>query len=650
MDKKKRRQRILIPLLLGVVTLAAYWQPGDHQFVTYDDHEYVVENEVVRAGLTAPGIEWAFTPGHTGNWHPLTWMSIMLDCQLYGMNMTGHYYTSVGLHILSAILLFLAMHLMSGAVWESAFVAALFAIHPLHVESVAWASERKDVLSGFFWMLALVAYAFYAARPGLLRYVWVALSLALGLLSKPMLVTLPFVLLMLDFWPLRRVQLGAPLPSRKGKGQDRSAHREPAKAPPLRLAAEKGPLFLLVIASSIITLYVQQRAEASWETLPLTDRLANAAVSYGSYIGKTLWPAGLAVFYPHPVGSLPAASIIAASLFVLIASAFAVRQLRARPYLAVGWFWYVGTLIPVIGLIQVGAQSMADRYSYIPLIGLFMVIAWGVSGLASRARVPGRTIGGVAAGLVVACAFLTREQVGYWKNTITLFDHAISVTPNNYVAHSSLAVGLAEAGRVPEAIAHLTESLRIKPDNAEAENNLGSLLARQGRIDEGIAHYREAVRIRPDYATARFNLAFYLTGKGNTAEAMTQYAEALRIKPDYADARLNLGNLYAARGKMDEARAQYAELVRINPYYGKGLYVMGYYLAVDGKYAEAAGYYLRALQVNPDDGLVHFYLGSALEHLARTRKAMTHYEAALRINPSDANARSALQRLRGTTR
>lgn len=646
MITNRLNQLLLLCLLLGVATLAAYWQPGDHEFITYDDHEYVTENEVVQAGLTQEGFTWAFTTGHTGNWHPLTWLSIMVDCDLYGLNRTGHYYTNVTLHILSTIILFLALYRMSAGLWQSAFVAALFALHPIHVESVAWAAERKDVLSGFFWMITMWAYAFYVERPRFVRYVWVLLAFALGLMAKPMLVTLPFALLLLDYWPLNRVQLGemssAP---KKGKGQGRPYLRE-VKLKPLRLIREKVPLFIIVVASSLITLYVQQRAEASWETLPLSGRLANAAVAYAAYIGKMLWPSSLAVFYPHPLGSLPLAAVAGATVLVLGVSAFAVWARRKYPYLSVGWFWYVGTLVPVIGLVQVGAQSMADRYSYIPLVGLFIIIAWGATELITRRKSQGRLIATLAGVVVLVFIVLTRQQVGFWKNSITLFDHAIEVTTDNYVAHSSIAVGLARVGRIPEAIKHVTEGLRIKPDNAEAENNLGGLLARQGKIDEAIEHYRDAVRIRPDYATARFNLGFYLSEKRNIPEAIVHYNEALQIRPDYADARLNLGNILVAQGKMPEAMAQYSELVQRNPYYDKGLYVMGFYRASEGKFDEAIGYYRKALQINPNYAEVHYYLGVALEARGRTQEAIPHYSAALQINPNYTSARVALENAR----
>jgi tetratricopeptide (TPR) repeat protein len=645
MDRNRLKQNLLISFLLVAVTFVAYWQPGDHEFITYDDHEYVTENEVVQAGLTSEGVKWAFTTGHTGNWHPLTWLSIMVDCQLYGLNRTGHYYSNLILHVLSTIILFFALKKMSATVWQSAFIAAVFALHPLHVESVAWAAERKDVLSGFFWMLTMLAYAFYVERRGVIRYVWVLIAFALGLLAKPMLVTLPFVLLLLDYWPLNRVRWGESAVPKKTKGQTRQAQKD-TRLTPLRLVREKIPLFALVVASSLITLYIQQRAEASWETLPLTARLANAVVSYMAYIGKTIWPAGLAVFYPHPLGSLPLAEVFGAAVLVIAVSTAAIWQIRARPYIAVGWFWYLGTLVPVIGLVQVGAQSMADRYSYIPLIGLFIAIAWGVTDFAGRRQLSTKAVGGIALALIVAFVILTRQQVSYWKNSITLFEHAIEVTPNNYVAHSSIAVGLTRVGRVNDAIAHVTESLRIKPDNAEAHNNLGGMLARQGKIDEAIQHYRDAVRIKPDYATARYNLGYYVSQRGNYSEGIEQYREALRIKPDYGDARLNLGNLLAAQGKFVEARAEWHELTRLNPYYEKGWYVLGFYYAAEGKLDSAIQYYTRAVQANPNFPEVRYFLGNALATRGRTQEAMMHYSEALRIKPDYAEARAALEQLR----
>jgi tetratricopeptide (TPR) repeat protein len=640
-----RRKNLLITLLLIIATLVAYWQSGDHEFITYDDHEYVTENEVVQAGLTSEGVKWAFTTGHTGNWHPLTWLSIMVDCQLYGLDRTGHYYSNLILHILSTIILFFALKEMTATIWQSAFVAALFALHPLHVESVAWAAERKDVLSGLFWTLTMLAYAFYVERRSVMRYVWVLLAFALGLLAKPMLVTLPLVLLLLDYWPLNRLQRTEEIVTKKAKGHGHHDQKQ-GKLTPLRLVWEKIPLFALVAASSIITLYIQQRAEASWETLPLPSRVANALVSYVAYIGKMFWPAGLAVFYPHPLSSLPLPEVIGAAVFLAAVSALAIWQWRSRRYIAVGWFWYLGTLVPVIGLVQVGAQSMADRYSYIPLIGLFIIVVWGVKELAEKKQLAGKVVGAFALIVTIALVILTRQQVSYWKNSITLFEHAIAVTPNNYVAHSSIAVGLTRVGRVDDAIAHVTESLRIKPDNAEAHNNLGGMLARQGKFNEAIQHYREAVRIKPDYATARYNLGYYVSQLGNFAEGIEQYREALKIKPDYGDARLNLGHLLAAQGKFAEARTEWHELTRLNPYYDKGWYVLGYYFAAEGKLDSAIQYYTRSVQANPNFPEVRYFLGQALAARGRTQEAIVQYSEALRIRPNYTEARTALDQLR----
>jgi tetratricopeptide (TPR) repeat protein len=631
---EERQRLVLCAALIAAVTVFAFWPPTNMEFVTYDDHEYVTENPIVQAGLTSDGVRWAFTTDHTGNWHPLTWLSIMLDCQLFGLNRTGHYATSLALHTLSALILFAAFYRMTGAVWQSFVIAILFAIHPLRVESVAWAAERKDVLSGFFWMLTIFAYSFYVRRRNLVRYIAVAAMFALGLLAKPMLVTMPFVLLLLDFWPLKRIQL-APA------GQV----KEPRNIHWRRAVIEKLPLLAMVAGSIMITLIVQRRATATWEGVSLGLRIANACVSYLMYIVKVVWPSGLAVFYPHPLQAISPVLVAVAIIVLGIISFFSLRWMRQRPFFIVGWLWYLGTLVPVIGIVQVGAQAMADRYSYLPLVGIFAIVAWGGGILLERVRISRSAVVGGITALTAVLVFITRQQVSYWQNSITLFEHAIEVTDRNYVAESSLAVGLERAGRRQEAIQHAKQAIAIKPDYAEAQNNLGSMLAHSGNLTEAISYYRDAVRSRPDYATAHFNLGFYLYQLGNVQEAVQHYEEAVRIQPSYADARLNLGNAYMALGRRDDGMQQYYEIVRWNPRYEKALYVIGFYLAADGKHAEAVEYYRRAIAVKPDYAEVHYYLGQSLVALGRAQEAIQHYNAALSIRGIYPEARAALNRI-----
>jgi hypothetical protein len=450
--------------VLTLSTLAVYWQVQGHAFVTYDDYQYVVENPHVRHGLTLRGIAWAFTTGYASNWHPLTWLSHMLDCTLYGLNPMGHHVNSLLLHLANTLLLFWVLRRMTTALWRSAFVAALFALHPLHVESVAWVAERKDLLSTLFWMMTMGAYALYVERPGLGRYLFTLLLFALGLMAKPMLVTLPFVLLLLDYWPLGR------------------RHH-----PPLRLIREKLPFFALTAISSMITFSVQKSWGAVIFTLPLKDRIANALVSYVTYIAKTIWPANLACFYPHPLDTLPLWQVGGSLLLLVSISVFVIRARQRCPYLPVGWFWYLGTLVPVIGLVQVGAQAMADRYTYVPLIGLFLITAWTAAEVGSKGSALRMSLW--VGMLIPFLAVGSWLQAQSWQTSVTLFEHTLTVTRNNLIAHNNLG---------------------NNPNHATSHNNLGSVFMQQGRLQEAIAHLSKAVQIDPEMQEARYNLRIAL--------------------------------------------------------------------------------------------------------------------------------------------
>ena len=446
------RREGVVCLFLVIGILAVYWQVGNHEFVNYDDKDYITENQHVQAGLTLKSIAWAFTSTYASNWHPLTWLSHMLDCEIYGLNPRGHHFTNVFFHILNSILLFLIFKRMTGAFWKSAFVAALFAIHPLHVESVAWAAERKDVLSTFFCMLTMGAYILYVENQGIKKYLLTVLLFTLGLMAKPMLITLPFVLLLLDYWPLGRFN---------------------KRSPALQLIWEKIPLFVLTAVSSIVTFLVQQKAMSSLEVFPITARIFNALVSYLSYIVKMIWPFHLAIFYPYP-GMPPVWQIAGACLLLVFISCIAIRTVRRYPYFAVGWLWYLGTLVPVIGLVQVGLQSMADRYTYIPLTGIFIIIAWGIPDLIAKWRYKKIGLFITTTTLISILMICTWSQVGCWRNSITLFSHAINVTENNSVAHNNLGSAFADQGKASETIKHYAEALRIDPMYADAHYNLGN--------------------------------------------------------------------------------------------------------------------------------------------------------------------------------
>jgi len=530
-----------ISLALIAITLIVYAPVRHYGFLTWDDTLYVTENPDVLRGLTWHGVGWAFTTGYAWNWHPLTLLSHMLDVEFYGLDAGMHHLTNVLLHVANTLLLFGLLHRMTGLVARSAFVAALFGVHPLHVESVAWVAERKDVLSTFFWMLTLWGYALYVRRPSGGRYAAVLFLFALGLAAKPMLVTLPFVLLLLDVWPLGRATAGR------------------------RLVWEKLPLLALATAASVVTFLVQQRGGTvtDIESLPLGLRLQNVLVSYAAYVGMTLWPARLAAFYPYPA-SFPAWQVVGA-FGLLVATSLLAWVVRRHGYLPVGWLWYLGTLVPVIGFVQVGNQALADRYMYVPLVGLLLVVAWGVPDV--LARWPGRRLVlPIGAGLVIAaCMVRARAQVGHWRDDATLWEHALAVTSGNHVAHNSVGNLLMRQGKVDEAAAHYLEALRARPGFSLAHNNLGVALAAQGRFGDALDHYAEALRLDPGYADAHHNMGLALAKLGRGEEALVQLEEAVRLKPNGAEFHRVLGVMLAAQGRTAEAIAHYREALRLDP-------------------------------------------------------------------------------------
>ena len=586
----RHRDEILICLLLAIATAVVYWQVGQHQFINLDDDVYVYENPATQAGLTARGFAWAFTTFTAANWHPLTWLSHMLDVQLFGLNAGSHLYTNLLLHILNALLLFGLLRRMTGHVWRSAMVAALFALHPLHVESVAWVSERKDVLSAFFWMLTLWAYIGYTERAKSWgRYLLVVAALALGLMAKPMLVTLPFVLLLLDYWPLNRLRWQ---PSDGGRALL-------AQAWPF--VREKLPLFALVAASSVVTYIAQQHGGAvkPLTRFPLSLRLSNVLIAYAGYLGKTLWPDKLAVYYPYEL-SRPAWQTVAAALLLISVTAFAIYGARRRGYLLTGWLWFLGSLVPVIGLVQVGEQALADRYTYVPLIGIFLMLVWGAADVLKHWRFR-RIAAGIAAGvLLTALCVLTWRQVGRWRDNVTLYGHALSVTSNNYVINNNLGFALSKAGRRAEGIEHLNEALRIKPDFFEAHNSLGAALTEEKRFDEALEHFELAASLQPGVAKVHSNMGAALGSLNRLDEAVVQLNEALRLDPNYPATHLNLGIIYLRQGKNDLAAARLAEAARLQPESAEAHNAYGYALGALGQLEEAIAQFKIALSLNPD--------------------------------------------------
>ena len=555
-----RRTSILVCLGLVAVTWAVFGQTLAHDFVNFDDHVYVYENPLVVRGLSIEGIIGAFTHTHALNWHPLTTLSHMLDCQLYGLKASGHHLTNIILHTISVLLLFLMLKQITGALWQSAFVAALFAIHPLHVESVAWIAERKDVLSAVFFILTLAAYARYARAPSTPRYLLVALLFACGLMSKPMLVTLPFVLLLVDYWPLGR------LGGQKSEVVSRLR----------RLITEKIPLFALSALSCTATLLTQRQGPIAIDQLPFLWRLNNTFVSYVTYIWQMLWPARLAVFYPHLNDRLSLVEIPVAIAFLVGVSLLVIYLRRTKPYLVTGWFWYLGMLVPVIGLVQVGEQAHADRYTYLPQIGLYIMIAWTVGDLhlASRSRGHRALVGVAAALVIVSLSGRAAVQASYWKNSETLWNHTLAVTGENDVAHNNLGFLSLRKGELDKAISEFQAALDIRSRNTEThyslgaaliQNNLGNAFARKQLWDEAIDHLQEAVRLRPDYADAYFNLGSVFFQQGRIDQAIAQWQKALAIRPTDAEAHRNVASALRKQGNVKEAIAEYEQALNITP-------------------------------------------------------------------------------------
>jgi tetratricopeptide (TPR) repeat protein len=578
----------LIGLLLALITLLAYLPASRDGFVVYDDNDYVTDNHVVQNGLTVAGVKWAFTTSHASNWHPLTWLSHMTDFTLaqvidywlsifgyetFGLNAGVCHSVNVLFHAANVVLLFALLLRLTGALWPSAFIAALFAWHPLHVESVAWISERKDVLSTFFALLTLLAYTRYAQgvtrdlcqvtptnstlspvtrHPS--RFYWLALFFfALGLMAKPMLVTLPFVMLLLDYWPLRRVT---------------SDQWQVSKV--LRLALEKWPFFLLAIVSCVVTFLVQSQrsgdAVASLELIPLHYRFCNVLVSYGLYLLKMVWPVGLAVFYPlpeHLTWLLMAAT--ASAVVLVIISSLVWRAGRAHAYLPVGWLWFLGTLVPVIGLVQVGGAALADRYAYIPSIGVFIAVTFGVCELADRFQFPQKAIATAAALILVTCLILTENQLRYWHDSETLFAHALAVTKNNHVAHVNLGVALEQKGKLNEALAEYRTAEQLAPELYHIHNNLGNLLDDLGYPNKALAEYREAVLLNPGLPSLHNGAGIVLAELGRFDEAMRQFKEAARLDPTYPWAHLEIGKMRLKQGRDAEAIDEFREALRIDP-------------------------------------------------------------------------------------
>jgi tetratricopeptide (TPR) repeat protein len=650
-----QRQRIplLICTALALATLLAYQPAFQSDFVNFDDPDYVFANPHVGAGLTPDGVRWALTTFACGNWHPLTWLSLQLDRELYGgLKPSGFHLTNVLLHVANTLLLFGVLVRMTGAVWRSAVVAGLFALHPLHVESVAWVSERKDVLSTLCWMLTVWAYVCYVERPGPWRYLLLLVTFALGLTAKPMLVTLPCVLLLLDYWPLRRWPDSCPRAGSVSDGTATSvanASGSRARASRSGVLLEKLPLFALVLAACVLTVIAQRRGNymAPLAAFPLTARVENALLAYVAYLGKMLWPLHLAVFYPHPGAQVPPAPALGAGLLLLVVTVLVLVPGRRWPYLAVGWLWYLGTLVPVLGLIQVGNQGLADRYTYIPLIGIFLLLTWGAGDLALAWRVPQPWPAATAGLILAACAALTWAQAGHWRSTLDLWAHAAAVTENNLLAHINLGTCYKERGMLSDAKSEFEKALTIDATVPEAHANLGNVLAELGRAESAAAEYRRAIRLAPGNALLHFNLGNVLAALGRPEEAVAAFREAIHLDAASAWPHNNLGSALRDLGRLEEALAEYRQALALDPAYALAHNNLGIAFAELGRTDEAVAAFRRALALDPRNAPFHGNLARVFQDAGRLDEALAEYRRALELGDKQAGPRlQACERLR----
>jgi len=642
-----RAKPFLTALLLVVVTLAVYAPTREFSFLNFDDNEYVTANSHLKLGLTWDGLVWAFTTNRASNWHPLTWLSHMLDVGLWGMNPAGHHVTNVLFHAANTALLFLLLHVMTGALWRSAFAAALFALHPLHVESVAWVAERKDVLSTFFGLLAILAYVRYAQRAGVCRYLLILFCFALSLMAKPMLVTLPFLLLLLDHWPLARGEWARP----RNKSGPAPRYRQKRLA---ALLLEKCPLLVLSAACSVMTLFAQSRGGSvlPFDSYDLAPRAANALISYLGYIGKAIWPIRLAPFYPLSLSDFTWWKIAGALLLLSAISLTVLRTARSYPYLATGWLWYLGALVPVIGLIQVGAQSMADRYTYVPLIGIFVMAAWGLAEVTRRGPTARLWVAVSACLLLAVLALLTRIQLGYWHDTIALFRRTLEVTRDNWLAHNNLGVELAQAGSEADARLHFQEAIRIKPSYARARANLADILRRQGKLQEALAVCDGGGKKDADLPGFHINRGMILFSMGRYQEAIQEYHQALRLDPANPAIHFNLASVFSRAGNADQAIREYRAALQLKPDYLEASNNLGAFLGELGKADEAIAEYRSALQFRPDSPELHYNLAIELAGQGKSDEAIYHLQQALKVKPDYTAARIWLGKMlaKGQTR
>jgi tetratricopeptide (TPR) repeat protein len=668
----KRTPLIATVLFLVVINVVVFGAVRHYGFANFDDGIYVYDNARVLRGFSLANLSWALFHPHIGHWHPLTWVSLMLDIDFFGVGNPGAQHAVNGvLHTASTLLLFFALKRMTNAPWPSAVVAALFAVHPIHVQPVVWITSRKDVLSTFFWFLALWNYARYVERRTLARYLFVAASLVLGLMTKPMLVTAPFLLLVLDYWPLGRMRGGA-------------ARTEAAMAP-RRLVREKLALFFAAAFTCFMAYYAGQQHGVlrPLDALPLPVRMANAVVAYASYVGKIFWPHDFAIHHPHPGDTLGLWHVVGAVVFLAAVTLLALWVRRSRPYLLAGWLWYLGTLVPVIGIVQIADHGMADRYVYVPSVGIFIMVVWFAADVFRRWRYGRAAAASAALGAVAAFMLISRVEVGYWADNVALWQRTLRATSHNVVAHNNLGTALEAQGEFSRAVAEYSKAIEIDSAYVQAHNNLGNALMKLGRAAEAAEAYAEAIRLEPDYAQAHGNRANALMTQGEPEQALDDYLEAIRISPRFADARNNLEKALAMlmqrgeidravawlerrlqadpgdaeahiylgvvsdmRGEPGDAVAEFREAARIDPQNAVVHNKLGLAAYRRGDYPRAEGHFADAIRITPDDVGLHLNLGLTLRRLGRNREAADQFEKVLRIRPNHPGARDALEATR----
>ncbi|MFC1859847.1 tetratricopeptide repeat protein [Thermodesulfobacteriota bacterium] len=642
MTSTRKNKREALRTLMGLVlmmaaTLAIYYQVLGFEFVNYDDNVYITDNPRVQKGLNLENIVWAFTTStwESNYWQPLTWLSHMLDVRLFGMNPGGHHLTNLIFHLANSLLLFHLFRQMSGQFWQSMVVAALFALHPLHVESVAWVSERKDVLSSLFWILAMIAYTHYVRDQSLRPYLLALALFVAGLMAKPMIVTLPFVLLLMDYWPLGRMRFG----QRHASGSN--AHT-PTKV--IDLAKEKIPFFAILPVIVGVTYFAQQEGGAlkSLDAYPFSVRIANALVAYVVYIKKTIWPHPLAFLYPHP-GELPVWQILGAGVVLLFISLWAVRSGKFHPWFIVGWLWFLGTLVPVIGLVVIGPHVIADRYTYIPLVGLFIIVGWGIFELMERRHFIRMFWPAVTLVCLVVFSLVSWFQVKTWANNMALYTHALKVTHDNSVTHNHLGLALLEQGKPAAAVTHFSEALRITPHYADAHNNMGVALVRLGRLDDAQRHFSESMRLNPNSRNVYLNLAHTLTEQGQAAEAIAYYEKALEIDPDHPETQFQLGLAFYSLGMLDQAINHFNRTAVLNPDNPMVQYHLGRVHLARGDFETSIKYLTETLRRVPDNADAHNDLGVALFDQGRALEAISHFRQAVELDPEHVEARGNLK-------